>query len=260
MWLRPQHTARASCIPRLRPLLHPSAPWPPGSHARPLRWMHSPARDRPLSWPRPPGAAPAWAVARAQAISIGKNCDKFGIVVPAGSRHRLPGMSTRDPAGKPSRLHMRAGNISQVQTSACPSRVPGQGGGCSLSHHLCSTWYYSPSCAWGPNTPPETSSLGQWQLRDHEIHCQMGAGMVWVCTGLPGAARAIWHFRVGVGEEFGPFSVLPQAFSSLLPSSALCLFCPLKGFSLLSLDYALSSSSCFSLSSLFTALISPQWF
>lgn len=70
-------------IPTLRPLPFPSAPRPPGSLARPLSGCTPPARDRPPEL-APPSRCCSYVGRRGggpQAISIGKNCDKFGIVV-----------------------------------------------------------------------------------------------------------------------------------------------------------------------------------
>ena len=75
MWLSPQHTARASRTPLLL--------GPPGNHARPLSGSTPPARDRPPEL-APPSRCCSYVGRRGggpQAISIGKNCDKFGIVV-----------------------------------------------------------------------------------------------------------------------------------------------------------------------------------
>lgn len=70
-------------IPTLRPRPCPSAPRPPGSLARPLSGCTPPARDRPPEL-APPSRCCSYVGRRGggpQAISIGKNCDKFGIVV-----------------------------------------------------------------------------------------------------------------------------------------------------------------------------------
>lgn len=70
-------------IPTLRPLPCPAAPGPPGSLARPLSGCTPPARDRPPEL-APPSRCCSYVGRRGggpQAISIGKNCDKFGIVV-----------------------------------------------------------------------------------------------------------------------------------------------------------------------------------
>ena len=74
-WLSPQHTARASRTPLFL--------GPPGNHARPLSGCTPPARDRPPEL-APPSRCCSYVGRRGggpQAISIGKNCDKFGIVV-----------------------------------------------------------------------------------------------------------------------------------------------------------------------------------
>lgn len=61
----------------------PPFPAPPGSLARPLSGCTPPARDRPPEL-APPSRCCSYVGRRGggpQAISIGKNCDKFGIVV-----------------------------------------------------------------------------------------------------------------------------------------------------------------------------------
>lgn len=70
-------------ILRSDPSPRASLPRPPGSLARPLSGCTPPARDRPPEL-APPSRCCSYVGRRGggpQAISIGKNCDKFGIVV-----------------------------------------------------------------------------------------------------------------------------------------------------------------------------------
>lgn len=133
-------------IPTLRPLPCPSAPRPPGSLARPLSGCTPPARDRPPEL-APPSRCCSYVGRRGggpQAISIGKNCDKFGIVVhelghvigfwhehtrPDRDRH----VSIVRENIQPGMYYLRVGV--EGYRGSCPnpcSRVPGAGGSYSL--------------------------------------------------------------------------------------------------------------------------------
>lgn len=78
-----QTPAHSPGIPHSGPSPTPPLPGPPGSHTRPLSGCTPPARDRPPEL-APPSRCCSYVGRRGggpQAISIGKNCDKFGIVV-----------------------------------------------------------------------------------------------------------------------------------------------------------------------------------
>lgn len=121
-------------IPRSGPSSTPLLLDPPGSHARPLSGCTPPARDRPPEL-APPSRCCSYVGRRGggpQAISIGKNCDKFGIVVHElghvigfWHEHTRP---DRDRHVSIVRENIQPG----TDLSACPSRVSGQGGSCSL--------------------------------------------------------------------------------------------------------------------------------
>ena len=232
-------------IPRSGPSSTPLLLDPPGSHARPLSGCTPPARDRPPEL-APPSRCCSYVGRRGggpQAISIGKNCDKFGIVVhelghvigfwhehtrPDRDRHVSivreniqPGTDLCLPLQGPwSGWELLPQAITFAQRCITVPALPGVQT-LPLKHLL---WVSGSS---GTSNP--LSDGGP----DRSRSCTQG------CLEQP---EPTWPSGWGLGRGRPCLHAASAFLFTFTQSSALCLFCPLKGFfSLLSPYYALHS-------------------